>query len=358
MKQSPTLIDKVYRATFRSETLPGWKSNVALREKLVAARRFVLDKSMSAFLGELGTRAFAFKSDKHHKLQVKRAESIRVSAMAPHAVTWIEFQMDPMMQRVDEIMGRPNLQPGTRPELEGWLIEQHPQMETAFSLHVIAWSPTLKWQDELGINIWTLPCMYGWTIDDNVPPWPSFVVDAGMVATAIRKYNPPQVTIAQSPLHIPYGSVRKEVMKTLLMEWAGTLRRAWALLACIDDIPVTRGTVVASKGFIARGRYRKWLDHHTITLTVPYKQQARVATQAVAGAVKRRGHGVRAHWRTHWLYPPSKQCPSLLAAGIHAWTETQECSDCQGRRIKIPEHRRGDASQGLMMTDYVVHHDP
>lgn len=370
MKQASTLIDTLYRVTFNKDTMFGWKSNLVMRDKFVAARRFVLDEAMSTFLGELATRAFAFKnkelnrlkltdvSSAQRRLHVKRLEALRTSAMAPHAVTWIEYKLRPAMARTFELWGTTGIPSDERPEIEGWLIEQHPQMDTAFSMHLFAWNTKLEEQDKAGFRLWTFPVMYGWTIDDNVPPWPSFSDNSSVLATGINGYKVPQVTITASPILMSPTFFPANIITNLITEWTGVLRRVWALLACIDDIPVTRGTVQASKGFVARGRYRRFLDHHTITISVPHKQQARLAAQAVAGAVKRRGHGVRAHWRINHWFPPSAQCPSFLATGVHAWTAEQECSDCHGRRSKIPEHRRGDASQGLMVTDYVVTHDP
>jgi hypothetical protein len=43
----------------------------------------------------------------------------------------------------------------------------------------------------------------------------------------------------------------------------------WALLAPINDLPVTIENIEPSKIYVARGRYKKFLQHWVVHLTVP-----------------------------------------------------------------------------------------
>jgi hypothetical protein len=110
----------------------------------------------------------------------------------------------------------------------------------------------------------------------------------------------------------------------------GSLRYLWSILSAINDIPTEVQHVTASKGFVARGRYRKFCDHSVITLNVPHKEYQKVAKKAVAG-LHRRAHMVRGHWRRDYRHP--------------------------GGRFWIKEHQRGDASLGFVLHDYKVTHD-
>lgn len=364
MKPAPTLIDSLYRATFRNDPFMFLRSNAELRDKLINARRFILDEAMSSFLGELATRAFVFKGATHskdmtprmHVLQRQRVEALRVSSMAPHRITWIEYNLRKTHARANEIVGR-YTPPHEQPEIEGWLIERHLQYENAFSVHLFSRNPKEGEEDAKGYDTWAFPVMYCWTIDNSAPPWPTIVADAGTVATAISGYKTPCVTIAKSDMMSrKTQDIDREAIHDLIKEWIGVIRRMWALLATINDIPVVRSAVQANKGFVAKGRYRHYLDHTTITINIPQKQQTRLAAQVIAEAVKRRAHTVRGHWRADWRRPPSRMCPAFLATGQHSWTDEQRCSTCGGYRIRIHEHQRGDASLGFVTHDYAVQH--
>jgi hypothetical protein len=45
-------------------------------------------------------------------------------------------------------------------------------------------------------------------------------------------------------------------------------RTLWALLTTINDLPVTIENIEPSKGYVARGRYKKFLQHSVVHLTV------------------------------------------------------------------------------------------
>lgn len=378
MKHAPTLADFIYRHTFSNRPITGWKDNSALRERIIGAHKFVLSEPMSAFLGELGTRAFVPSRemmdnpsvvplfDKAARVEVmnRQVEALRVSAFAPHRYTWIEYDLRAAMKRSNALLER-SYNPSESPEREGWLIERHPELSTAFRLHVFTMNTSGKPEND-GNVFWTFPVTYTWTIDDGVPPWRRLFKREfdrekmqrpdSAVATGVLAYESDSVVIAQSELMTPiweYASV--EPIVDLIREWVGVLRRCWALLATINDLPLTYGETRAAKGFVAKGRYRRFLDHTTITINVPQKEQTKVARNVIALA-RRRGHHVREHWRDDWRNPPSKRCPAYLQSGLHAWTAEQRCELCGGRRFRIHEHERGDASLGYVTHGYNVEH--
>jgi hypothetical protein len=118
-----------------------------------------------------------------------------------------------------------------------------------------------------------------------------------------------------------------------------------------------RTEVRQSKGFLARGRIRKFLDHKTITLYVPTRKSTRlIARQAIAMAHRKR-HEVRAHWRDDWRNPPSKRCNPHIWVSIDDEADHIRCELCSGLQIYIHKHERGDATLGYVTHDYKVKHE-
>jgi hypothetical protein len=62
---------------------------------------------------------------------------------------------------------------------------------------------------------------------------------------------------------------------------------------------------------------------------------------------------VREHWRKDWRRPLSPLCD-------HDWSADEKhmfCKLCEGRKIWITEHVRGDTSRGFVTRDYNVTHE-
>src|SRR5262245_39087802 len=138
MKPAPTLIDDLYRATFANATNPGWANNAAMRDKLRGANRFVLDEDMAVMLAELSTATFR-KTQHGSAARHALIEQIRHGARAPFPLTWIEYPLRPCMTRIHDLLEtEQRTAPGEIPEIEGWLIEQHPGVEAAFMLTVFS----------------------------------------------------------------------------------------------------------------------------------------------------------------------------------------------------------------------------
>ena len=101
---------------------------------------------------------------------------------------------------------------------------------------------------------------------------------------------------------------------------------------------------------MARGNYRKFLQHSIITLTVPETRWRRLIAKTAA-LVRRRADEVRGHWRRDWHHPGSSYCDHQW----HADGNSLTCGRCGGISLWISEHQRGDTSIGFVTHDYEVH---
>jgi hypothetical protein len=259
-------------------------------------------------------------------------------------VTWIEYNLTRQLDRADLLLGRDPSKPGTHPDREGWLLQQHPTIETAFS--AILFSDVKTENRKEDFDFYTFPVAYIWTTDDTPLPWkPLFpvVIDAmfgeeqkqvpsAMLCTGISYYETPFVNCSVVPPLSKTAGVRYEKIMDLIQEWMGVMRRIWALLANINDIPLTHKATAVSRGFMAphHGGYHKFLDHTVITLNVPERKDLAVIARKIVAMSRRRAHQVRGHWRKNWRKPDN--------------------------RMWIREHQRGDASLGFVTHDYAVHH--
>jgi hypothetical protein len=353
-KAGPTLADTLYRLSFRNQPNWGWTTNSMWRDALRRAKKFVLDDEMSTFLGELGTQAF-LRPNMSQKARFKTIEHLRMGARLPSEITWIEYNLRACQVRSNELMGTPIVDPLQMPEREGWLLVRHPGVETAFLAHVVSHDGQVDHGD--GFDTWTFPVAMAWTADmDSVIPWRSIPFDTekgampSEVSTGLMGYKTDRAGFVFSPMLVTPNAPK--VVSNLMQEWSGVQRRMWALLSTINDIPVTATTVRQSKGFVAKGSYRKFMDHTTLTLTVPQKQYTKVIRKALAIA-HRRGGSVREHWRLDWRRPLSVLCE-------HEWGADEKhmfCNLCKGRKIWVHEHTRGDVTRGYVTHDFTVTHD-
>jgi len=354
-----TLIDAIYRASFRPQPVPGWVSNLAMQKVLVSAQRFIVDDAMGAFMADLANVAFMDKSTLGKPKAVRVANSLRVSARLPHEAIWIEYPLHAYQMRRHEIRPEgpypPNLD--EIPTREGWLIQQHPQIETAYIMHLFTAGGVV---DEFGFTMWTFPFAYGWCADDSpLPWWPMMNVGEyrSSLVVGLPGYRQDNVSIVHSPLlEIPSAS-RSELLSELLIEWTGVLRRVWSLLATIDNIPMRQSETRVSKGFLARGQIRKYLSHRTITLNVPARASINVLARKLIATAHRKRHPVRGHWRDDWRHPPSSQCQPHLWQIMDDEADHIECAACHGRQTFIHKHERGDAALGYVTHDYKVVHE-
>jgi len=315
-------------------------------------------------MAELANESF-MKVGVKDPVVLRIADSLRVQARLPHEAIWIEYQLQAYQKRSHEIRGTGELGMEDVPQREGWLIQQHPQIESAMIMHLFTQHNEVQ---EDGFNVWTFPFAFGWVSDDNPLPWQTTLRERddhgqatfttpSSILVGINKYDRSNVNCVLSPLiDAPSNKIGIEYYTGLMREWMGVVRRVWALLATIDNLPVTRGMVRQSKGFLARGRIRKYLDHHTITLNIPAKQDTRVLARRVIAIAHRKRHEVRAFWRNDWRNMPASQCNPHLWECVDDNADLIECTLCHGRQIYVHKHMRGDAGIGFSTTDYRLVH--
>lgn len=362
-KEFPTLFDKLYSSCFTKQRVrsPAFFSSQELRQKIFSARKFTLDKDMSGFLGDLATTAFQAKT---REKQDKAIEAMRMGARLPHKITWVEYNLrdcfehirahkQPVFTGADGTVSTPD----EMPQQEGWLLEQHPLVPTSFRATLYVGDDKINLQD--GYDLWSFPWAYIWSTDDTPCAYKPYVHKTEVQETlsqlivGLIGYKSHQVNIQFCGENdIAFGDKEFQASLDLLREWAGVVRRMWAFLATINDLPVKVTDVKPSKGYMQNRNYRRFLDHKIITLTVPQTEYRRLANRVVVKA-RRRAHPVRSHWRKDWRNPFSPLCDHNLTAD----TEHIECSICKGRKLWIPEHQRGDASLGHVTHDYRVTYD-
>lgn len=364
----PTLADEIYRMTFKPDMVAGWRSNVVMRDVLSGARRFVADDRMSAFIADLSFETY-FKCLRQETLSTRILDSLRVQARLPHEAIWIEYSLRAYMRRRVEIehqhFGKCTLDPTESPLREGWLIQQHPTLSTAYIMHLFTADDK---PDDLGFTRWTFPWAFGWRCDEGPLPWevifsydPKYVdktTRASLFLLGYSTYVRENVDCVYSPLIVDpiRGPGWGDRYGDLMREWSGILRRVWALLATIDHLPVTYGAVRQSKGFLARGRIRKFYDHTTITLRIPERKDTRVIARSAIAHAHHKRHEVRGHWRNHYQFPPSPKCNPHLWEPLDDDADVIACAHCGGRQFYIHKHERGDASLGYVWHDYELKH--
>ena len=329
----------------------------------------MLDDQMSEYLADLSQSYFTGGQRK----RLYALENTRQMARLPHALTWIEFSyphyidrlrfkhgieyrtpegrpMAPGMKAVD-VCGEPDENGYYVVPRVGFLIEQHPKIDTAFKVAEF-YSSMLRPGRGMPKFVATT-----WCSDNSINPYQRYdmygIYDAS-VAAGMKDYRSSNVyftpTLAVEDI---WPTADKMDHKNFFLAKTSTpLRDLWALLATINDLPVRIEQVEPSHGFMAKGNYRKFLKHSVLHLNVPESQWRKLVVKTAA-LVRRRAHQVRGHWRNDWHHPLSPQCG-------HRWAtfgDTMVCQRCQGHKLWIAEHQRGDASIGFVTHDYEVHHD-
>lgn len=362
-KSEATLLDLCVRETLSKHRL----IPAEYRSKLLAARKFVLSEDMSAYLADLTCGPFAElyhtcpksapKGSKDAALIRKRnqralelLENARHLANAPHALTWIEYDVIARRRRTHEAYSDflHSTSGKLAPENEvcprvGWLIEQHAGLPTAFRV-----TELFEYVDgHAGIMPFSMAYL---TDDESGLPWKSIDCPMGkpsQIFTGLPIYKSDRVAMLASQTELPDN----ETTSLLLNEIAGGLRAVWCLLATLNDIPVSFNTIRPVKGYVAKGQYHRFSEHSIIGLAVPGHRSLKTIAMRALSNLRRRAHQVRGHWRDdHWHLPIS-QCPhDWISDGPHAI----KCKSCGGRRFWIAEHSRGDASLGFVLHDYAV----
>lgn len=363
MDEPELLIDWLYKMSFAKERVPAFRSNKILRKTLTDARRFVLDDAMSSFLADVDTACF----DKRTQLiNVKAINQTRMMARSPHATSWIEYDFIAYQERLRAIMGDVQYEPrDDEAEIqEGWLIDgtaaesammrgfMFRRCTSAAGLVQFRWFPWgIYWMtndETIGLPM---------NPDDRDGFFPNeMLLGVKLARSDVKHFGhvmPGQAPdllfhptdIAEigradgSPCHYGYGT--------------GCARRMWAFLATINDIPAIGKPVISlGHGFRARAQYRQFLSHKVLTLHVPEKIDRRRLARDIVAISKRRAHMVRGHWREDFRNPLAPLCEhSFEPRG-----NILHCLHCDGQRLFVREHQRGDSSIGFVSHDYKVVH--
>lgn len=333
MKENPTLADAVIRESLR----PHNKLIPKRLGKLVAqARKFVLDTEASRFLSDLAHASYIGKRDGSKDI----IEQVRQLARIPHSITWIEYDHRAFRYRTEEaypsvqhyetertekgLVAKPSDSKAVPDDISkqiGWLLEEFG--ETLFVVTFFA--------EGSDGSVVTMPHSIAWTTDSSVPPIQHSTITAGAsdsyLATGIHGYDIPNVVIGT----VPEINLGRDITTRMVVEMLGELRFVWALLAAINDIPIGLKHVSPTKGFVARGRYRKFVEHSVISILIPKGRDPQKIARKVVELSRRRAHMVRGHWRRDYRH--------------------------EGNRIWVKEHQRGDASLGFVTHDYQIKHE-
>ncbi|HKD74692.1 MAG TPA: hypothetical protein VKB76_04325, partial [Ktedonobacterales bacterium] len=297
-------------------------------------------------------------------------ENMRRLARLPHDVTWIEWEPLAVLKRELEEYKVSRDDYTRSPIQSGVLITRHPQIDTAFSMLLfgcgkVGEGPEILDWDTLGVAKQAI----AWRADDGPMPWPESHVVAQIredtkvyvrsdgtrwdkppsmasFLTGCDAYDAP-ITLIETP-HLPDFPVK--YIRTMMVTHFMLARLIISLLATINDLPISHTRYSTTKHFVARGQYRKFLDHVTVTLTVPAPRYRALARKVVSN-IHRRAHQVRGHWRENWRKPFLATCQHQF---VNADEHTLRCSLCKGEKDWVTEHQRGDTSLGFVIHDYQV----
>jgi hypothetical protein len=370
VKNPPTLADAFVAFSMRPKLNP---SLAKACRAMLPARKFVIDDAMSRYWADA---EMAIIGKGSYRRRMMMLNNMRLLSRLPHALTWIEHDPRPYRARTMERHGL-QLKPGMKTAMrQGWLIQQHPNIETAFHCAKYAMHDD---EDDLKLNIFNM----AWCADDTtVVPWRrSNIPDEWMTAAQdeansnlakkpIKSENPApddyvwhdsellggmtgyrndQIRIVDGLSADLRPFFRPDHTPRSIWSMRAQGRAVWMMLSMINDLPVNVEHVEPSRGFVARGSYKKFLKHSIVHLTVP-ETQWRALIAKTDALLRRRAHQVRGHWRMDWRNPLHPLCE-------HVFAEDLTCTRCRGRKLWIGEHQRGDSSLGFVTHDYEVHHD-
>jgi len=363
--REPTLVDAMIRRTFVKQDMKYINPKGDLRGMLQRARKFVLTREMSAMLTDLAWSPLVVAKGNEPRLH-QYMEGMRAHARAPHALTWIEYDAKAKIARRNEYTAELDKRYGKDlaegPDRCGWLIEQlTPTIYRATEFASHAWDEQKRIaspQPTAFSMVWSVAdddlSSLKFDLDDVVQKTMKGISDkyvhTSAWLTGVPNYVTPHVATGTSFCTPGITKLYLTGEINTVIEQASDLRYLWAFLATINRLPTTVTETRQSKGFVAKGTYRKFVDHHTIHIKVPATRYRVVARHAMA-ITRRKRHEVRGHFRRDWRHPPTPLCD-------HEWYTAESghtaCKRCEGRRLYIPPHERGDATLGYAMHDYIV----
>ena len=359
-KDVPTLADAMIAMAFNKSIIPFGtgdrlsKNQIEYRRHLLSvgsARKFVLDDAMSKFVFDIERGLWPKGS---LRKRIFGVENARMLSRLPHALTFIEMSYWAFLTHAKETGckivgpdGKPNdrFERGDTPTKVGWILRQHPRFDN------VVISTEVRSSVLMPNAALVHPVSMVWTVDNNRLPIEIIQLydddgsDQSWILTMMDGYK-----TDKAGWTLTFGDELSMDMVESLGPYerkpSMTATALWGLLSTINDLPVVIEHVEPSRGFMARGNYRKFLKHSVVRLTVPETRWRKLVTK-VASLIKRRAHQVRGHWRNDWRHP-------LTAACEHVYNGQMVCEKCRGRKLWIDEHQRGDASLGFVTHDYAV----
>jgi len=218
----------------------GTKQMVDRLLKVPRARKFVLDGPMSEFMADLHDGILSGGLRKRNVA----LENARQMSRSPHPLTWIEFEFPKFFDRLRFVkkytmVGLENADQ-EQPAKLGWLIEQHPTNPAAFRR-------TEVWAGTLSGAAMMHPISLAWCSDDSPLPYPRWPLDEETSEAAVAGgYRSTQASLISTFSPDISESMLKEILRGRTLENsqyvirnATTLQTTWALLATINDLPVT-----------------------------------------------------------------------------------------------------------------------
>jgi len=357
-KHNETLADLLLEVSYMPSTPKQWPPDLLVnaRNRLRAARRFVLDKNASTFLSDLSNAVFMGKKP---KISERIFNQMLMLARLPHSTTWLEYDAaaegvrtrDLIRQNKEKFADGDHTSDRTYEERTfrqvGLLARVTPECETIFKgtifmrriingMPVLAWFPfEYVWSTE-GDLVFPYSVIIDASNDvDNVLPGKKFIWES---IAGFRGVNKSAQSFRMLSIYPHEGTdlfkASDAILKMtseVLEHFPGLFRRFLALLATINDIPVISTNVRRVHGFMARHSYYRYLDHTVLTLNLPKGGEPYKIARNIVAAAHRRAHEVRGHWRRHHWQPE--------------------------QRIWIHEHFRGDRRLGMVTHDYNIVHE-
>ncbi len=283
------LIDDLQAETFHDRGgLRFITDKYALRTVLRKAHCFVLDEGTSRLTTDF-SMAIAHDLDEARHL-----------AVPPFPVTWFDIDNAARLQRTRELGISLTKNAATNPvQRVGWLIEQHPQQQTAYRM-------TYAVNTEKQVIV--APLSFGWDTAGFPSPWIATDSTPHDLDVGFAVFGVPNTGVRGIWLGHPPGSDgisrdprEKAVVVELMREVTGELRHIFGLLIALGHgVQVDTGPArPLSAPVQIKGKTLLPLEHKTLVIHLKKKQTPESTVARAITGIKHRWHEVRSHLRTY-----------------------------------------------------------
>lgn len=368
------LASELLRETYRNERKSDlyWLQNrplTKMRKAIANSKTFVLDDSMSSFLGELATVPFVSIANER---MPDALDSLRHSAIPPFDNMFVQLDNRAFRRglfktrtpwRKTDVHEQPLLKEDSDEIVDecGWLIETRAGEPDVMVTEVFMndkdrlSSPPFRWVYRTND--------IGWARTGNI------CSRSGMFAHGITGYHDPCTAVWYSrPLEqfpkeqktkVDITDTDSFVVHNTVIEFGSTMRYIYAFLATLNNVPKIATDVKQSRHFIGGGQRRKYQDHTVLTLHLPARQSTTKLARRLIAQARRGWHIVRPHWRIAHDRLGGNYCTRREQ---HLWGVADEtghatCKQCDARRVWIVlPHGRGDPTLSVRTHKYNVTH--